>query len=306
MLRLLQAGIAGRAALRQASAIVCVTSPWLHGCGVLQRLGILHCPIIAVVIGPFDPAGSIKSRIKTVLRRWLDRPGHLIFLGEGDSAAYLQHVNPTPKSWRLVQFGVDHNFWAPIDGASEDGEQAAFSIGNAGRDYATLLAAWRCRPERLEIVTSLLDPQADHGPNIIVRRGIWNSSSISDADVRTFYQKARFIITPLKESTQPCGQSATLQAMACGKAVVLSRTKGLWDTTHMRHLENCYLVEPGDVAGLAAAIDFLSTRPEECQRIGRAARTTVEQHFTAAGFGAEIGRLIDSLHPPVPRSAERR
>jgi glycosyltransferase involved in cell wall biosynthesis len=38
--------------------------------------------------------------------------------------------------------------------------------------------------------------------------------------------------------------------MACGKAVILSDTAGLWDREQMRHGEICYLVRPGDPAAM--------------------------------------------------------
>lgn len=56
----------------------------------------------------------------------------------------------------------------------------------------------------------------------------------------------------------------------------------------MVHLENCYLVAPGDVAALAKAIDYLDSRPDEAARIGANARATVEQHYTTAIFTQQL------------------
>ena len=44
---------------------------------------------------------------------------------------------------------------------------------------------------------------------------------------------------------QPSGQSVTLQASACARPVVLSRTRGLWDPDRLRDGENVLLVPPG-------------------------------------------------------------
>ncbi len=293
IVRLVQLAFAGRRELRRADIVICVTSPWLHALGLLRRGRLIACPAIGVIIGPFLPPHTVRARLRNALRAWLDSGSDLVFIGEGDMTSYLANINPRPRSARLIQFGVDSRFWVPSDPTTATEAGYAFAIGNAGRDYKTLLAAWRNRTGLLRIVTTQLEPRADFGKTIEVRQGIWHSSQISDSDVRTLFQNARYVVTPLLESPQPCGQSATLQAMACGKAVILTRTSGLWDTANMRHLENCYLVDAGDVVGLADAIDYFESRPDECLRIGKAARESVERHFSSTSFANHLGALID-------------
>jgi glycosyltransferase involved in cell wall biosynthesis len=122
---------------------------------------------------------------------------------------------------------------------------------------------------------------------------------LSDLDLRTLYQGSRFVVTPLKDSTQPQGQSVTLQAMACGKAVILSQTRGLWSRPLMRHLDNCYLVQHSDVHALRAAIDHLEREPALCARIGEEARRSVERHFSSDLMGARIGTILQEVCEPV-------
>ena len=54
--------------------------------------------------------------------------------------------------------------------------------------------------------------------------------------IRELYQDA-FAIIPLKDVFQPSGYSVTLQAMACGKPVVLTKTKGLWAPKYLKTLK---------------------------------------------------------------------
>jgi hypothetical protein len=296
--RLLQLSFCGLSPLRRASVIVCITSPWLHALRVLRLLGLVRRPTVGVIIGPFLPATSLRSRIRNQLRRWLDSGADLVFLGEGDIRAYRANINPRPKSATLIQFGIDARFWHPTGGGNAD-DAGAFAIGNAGRDYTTLLDAWHGRSTGLEIVTRRLDPNASYPPSVHVRDGIWHSTKISDEDVRTMFQRARYVITPLVESSQPCGQSATLQAMACGKPVILTRTAGLWDSENLRDGENCLLVPPGDSAALGAAIDRLESDPEERRRIGANARRAVEEHFSSDRFAHELTELITRRLGPI-------
>ena len=80
---------------------------------------------------------------------------------------------------------------------------------------------------------------------------------MSDDDIRRLYNRARAVIVPLKDVYQPSGYSVTLQAMSCGRPVVLTKTRGLWAPEHFIDGENCLLVPPGDAAALGAAISRL-------------------------------------------------
>jgi glycosyltransferase involved in cell wall biosynthesis len=63
----------------------------------------------------------------------------------------------------------------------------------------------------------------------------------------------------------------------------------------MQHLHNCYLVPPGDVAALRAAIDHLDRDEELRASLGRAARRSVEQHFSSDIMAERIGKVLFEL-----------
>jgi glycosyltransferase involved in cell wall biosynthesis len=291
--RLLQVVFAGLGALRRADVIVAVTSPWIHATGLVRRLGLLRVPVVGVAIGPFRAPHTLRGRALNALQRFLFAGANLVFIGDADRSTFLQYISPRPRRAELIYFAVDENFWHPA--ADEEAGDYVFAIGTAGRDYDTLFAAWDGRTDKLKIVTGRLDPEASYGAGIEVAYGMWHSARLSDDAVRDLYWGARYVVTPLVEGSQPYGQSATLQAMACAKAVVLTRTAGLWDSAAMQHLENCYLVEPGDVAGLKAALGYLDTRPDEVARIGRNARATVDRQYSIPAFTRRFEDLLNSV-----------
>ncbi|WNG48580.1 glycosyltransferase family 4 protein [Archangium minus] len=67
------------------------------------------------------------------------------------------------------------------------------------------------------------------------------------------------------------------EAMACGCAVVASRVGGVPEV--IQHDKTGLLVEPGDEAGLAAALDRLVREPELRRRLGASARQHAREHF---------------------------
>ena len=165
------------------------------------------------------------------------------------------------------------------------------SIGNdRHRDYATLVRAWRPDFPELRIVTRL--PVAAHLPaNVKVMVGDWRTQRLSDSTLRDLVRGSRFVVVPVRDTLQPSGQSACLQAMACGKAVVLSDIAGLWDRGLMRDGENCILVPPGDAEGLGRTVQELIDNPVRAQAIGRAARRTVEEHLNVDAMAQAIHEL---------------
>jgi glycosyltransferase involved in cell wall biosynthesis len=145
------------------------------------------------------------------------------------------------------------------------------------------------------VITSLLSPTEPYPENIQVHYGNWAQAQFSDGDIHSLFQRCKYVITPLVESTRPNGQSATLQAMSCGKAVILTRTEGLWDRENMKHLENCYLVSPRDSQELGSAISYFESNPDEVERIGRNARETVLKFYTTARFAKRLESIVLSL-----------
>jgi len=290
--RMVQIVFAGRHAVRDTDLIVAVTSPWIFALNVLRRLAIVNTPFVGIAFGPFRAPKGAKGHAAALVRRALFRGATVIFTGEADRENYLAHIGGRRDDTRLMYFGVDENFWRPDRAAAGD---YVFAIGSAFRDYGTLLAAWRDCRTKLKIVAANLEAPPGTPDNVEIISGIWHSSDLSDSDIRALFQGARYVITPLHDTSRPAGQSATLQAMACGKAVILSKISGLWDPQTMVHLENCYLVTPGDVAALRSAIDYFESRPDEAARIGANARATVEQHYTTAIFTHQLEDFAEAM-----------
>ena len=119
----------------------------------------------------------------------------------------------------------------------------------------------------------------------------FGADSMSDDDIRRLYNRARAVIVPLKDVYQPSGYSVTLQAMSCGRPVVLTKTRGLWAAEHFIDGENCLLVSPGNAAALGAAIGRLTADENLRTRIGVAARETVLRNFMLDKTGASTVAL---------------
>jgi glycosyltransferase involved in cell wall biosynthesis len=95
-----------------------------------------------------------------------------------------------------------------------------------------------------------------------------------------------------------------LEAMAAGKPIVAFAVGG---TSHcITHNENGILVEPGNVAALAAGLDRVMNSPELAKRLGAKARTRVFSDFDEHAYTRAFDAMLRSLEQGTLRSVQEQ
>ncbi len=107
---------------------------------------------------------------------------------------------------------------------------------------------------------------------------------MSLTELRNLYARSRFVVVPLLPSDTDNGVTVILEAMAMGKPVICSRTRGQVDVIQ-EGVTGLY-VPIGDAAALRAAILSLWNEPVRARQMGRNARALVEKHHTLEKFTA--------------------
>ncbi len=196
---------------------------------------------------------------------------------------------------------VDERFWRP-DG--RPAENVICSVGSEARDYRTLVEAVRDLDVRTEVavgsivlrtgnVSADLSPSmrplvsANLPPHVEVRQQLDHQA------LRNLYARARFVVVPLEDVDFDAGVTVIAEAMAMGKAVVVTRARGQRDL--VREGETGLYVPPGDPKALRHAIEYLLNDPEAAERMGRAGRAMAESHLTLDGW---VGRVVDVMRAP--------
>jgi glycosyltransferase involved in cell wall biosynthesis len=188
----------------------------------------------------------------------------------------------------LVSYYADGSFWKPLR-VSE--QRLVVSAGREQRDYETLVRA--ITPSNIEVFIadgSVHTPRAQHrGP------GQWPANFRAGfADyvrLRDLYARAAVVAVPLVENDFQAGVTTILEAMAMGKAVVVSATSGQKDV--IDDGVTGMMVSPGDARGLGEAIRFLLDHPRERKRLGSNARDAFEARFTLDRY---VAALLNHMH----------
>lgn len=232
--------------------------------------------------------GILRPMVAGTIRRSVQRLDHVAFFGPADRAYALDRYGLAAEKTSIIRFGVDTEFWRP---ATAPGGDFIFSIGqDTNRDFATLVNAEVDVPIRIHTALSLAIPAARK--NVSLTHGSYQQSSLTDEQLRDLYQSSLAVVVPLKDVYQPTGYSVTLQAIACGKPVILSRIKGLWAPELFRDGENCLLVAPGSATDIARAIDRVASDAGLRARLSANARQTVLDHFSLEVAAASTERII--------------
>ena len=117
-------------------------------------------------------------------------------------------------------------------------------------------------------------------------------------DLRQLYADSLFVVMPLHDVEFQAGITTILEAMAMGKAVVCSRTRGQTDAL-VDGVTGIY-VPPGDPLALRAAIERLLEDPQLASELGRAARAWAVAHADVAVYADRLGAHVDLALRTLP------
>jgi glycosyltransferase involved in cell wall biosynthesis len=262
-----------------------------------ERLGLPFAGALKLT-GSRVPHVAIFSWISTpkktsILQRVHSHIDRLILMSsvQRDYALNVLHF-PCSKI-ALLRWPVDQKFWRPMESDAD----MICAVGSEMRDYPTLVEAMRGLSIGCHIAAG---SQSDVTHPTI--KAIWKGGALpqnvtvgkkSQAELRKLYAHSRFVVIPLHNTDTDHGTTSILEAMAMGKAVICSRTKGQVDV--VQEGETGIFVPQGDPKALREAIQYLWEHPDDAGRMGREGRKRVEKHHMLDNWVSDVKHVVQQV-----------
>lgn len=251
----------------------------------LQSLGFMRSSTKHVILQFImrEKDDSLKSKIKYQIMQFIFSSVYTVVCSSMDEMVYYQKAfkwNRDKTRFVPCYFNPEH-----LSLPHDEGEGFILTAGRTFRDYDTFFNAVRGIGYRVIVVASRWNIDAASLPeNVSVKY------DISMDDLTELIRKSSVVVVPLEDRKISIGQSVFLQAMAMGKAVVVTRTSGTVD--YIDHLKNGILVPPGDSIEMRKAILYLMENSEERTRMGKNARHYVTSSCLPKHYFNNVKKLL--------------
>jgi glycosyltransferase involved in cell wall biosynthesis len=252
------------------------------GIAILKRiLGIKKPPLILIDIGSLN-GGNENSLEISILNQIVDGIDWSIYHSSIIGEFYRRHF---PKLWKrssLVYFGVDPEFFKPIDNSRDD---YILSIGYAKRDWNLLLES----AKRIDYKIIILGVNKNDFSNIPKNIKLINKIPINQ--LKRYINNAQFIILPITNEKYSVGQTTLLICMSMGKTIISTNVPGIVD--YIKNNKTGILLPQNSISTLINTINTMIHHPQLLNTIGDDARKTIITTYNEEQFSRSFFKLIN-------------
>lgn len=173
-----------------------------------------------------------------------------------------------------------------------------FCGGRTNRDFDTVLEAVTRLGARTVLVTGEQTRFRQAVPDFVtVHR------NIPARQFQALIEQARVVVIALQRPDISSGQVVLMQAMRCGKPVVISDTAGIED--YVTDGVDAFLFEPGNPRDLADRLQGLLESEDLRRRAGEVAGATYERTFNSCTYGRDLSAAIAGRRlVPMPEARD--
>jgi glycosyltransferase involved in cell wall biosynthesis len=284
--------LASRRELNRAAVVFSTVDTVGIPLALVGRFGLVRPPIVYAAIGLPERLAQLSTRrARDMFLNAYRRLHTIIAYGWGEVESLREWLGDNGPPVMFVPFGVDTGYFSP-NGSIEPVDDIVSVGADPRRDFGLLVELAGRLPDRsFRIVASADNARAlgDLPGNMSLE------VDVPFGRVRECLLRSRVVALPVRDNSYSGATTTLLQAMACGKPVVVTRTAAIARGYHLEDGENCRLVPPGDAVALEQAVrDALDT-----PALGTSARETVERHLTWRHYTDTVRDLLPQ--PPQLR-----
>lgn len=271
------------------------------GLAFLRAIGIFKKPVVTIMHRSFKK--NLLNDI--IINIFIKRYDKIFCLSSVIYCQLKDKFNIPEEKLAVLPLGMDLLFYQNKEGEGIDEEEEKntgfiLSAGKTGRDYNTVVKAFREIEYNLKIYCSTDSaPTISNLPSTIKIKFNESSSVLSYEELQAEHEKAYAVAIPLyipperADDVTLIGYTSLLESMAMGKAVVMTRNRqididieqegiGLW-------------VDHGDVKGWQEAITHLLENPQETKEMGKRGRRLCEEKYNLETFSSKLAQLLKSV-----------
>lgn len=267
---------------------------------LLRKIGLFKKPIVGLAFETYIP---FKNNFLKKLRQQLLRN---IYINGIDSLLFytnylydknVENGDTNGKQHLSNSFGADLDFFNNfIERQTEPPSlDYIYSTGGSGRDYKTLISAFKQIDFTLKITTKRdLDEHLVKTitPNVIIDNSIV-PGLYSVGLIRKEYYNSLAVAIPTTNYNHhsPVGNTVIMEAFAMGKPVLATRNRSY--PFNLEKEKVGFEIDHGDVQGWKDCVNYIIAHPEEAIEMGERARYLCAKKYNYKSFSQEIISLIN-------------
>lgn len=219
----------------------------------------------------------------------------IMFLGEGELKKALKIHKRNKNKFILFPFSIDTDFWNNLHNDKTQINDNILFVGNDGNRNSELFLEIVDNLKEINFIAisnikELLNAERS---NLTVIKGSFGSYDLSDTELKQYYLSSKLVILPLKESSQPSGQSVTLQALSCGTQVIISDTEGFWDRKNFKDNKNIYFVKENSYISWSNKINQVLSDDKNLKLTQKQGQELVFNTYTLEIFKLKLLEIIE-------------
>ena len=225
---------------------------------------------------------KIHQLLIKILIRYID---NVFFLGIGE-LEIARTIHKNDSKLIFFPFSIDTEFWSDQGQVSIGDKNDIIFVGNDGSRDVELLTnlAEKLNNYNFIFVSNIPNLQKVNMKNVELYSGKWGDGRITDTELKGLYLNSKISIIPLKETSQPSGQSVALQSMSLGIPVLISRTKGFWDPETILENKDIFFIDESSVEAWKKKIEQILEDKGLYEIVQKNAKKKVVENYSIEKF----------------------
>lgn len=238
-------------------------------------------PVIYVSIGLPENFQKMRPTFSWLFSNMFLRiVSDIICYGHEESCLLQEYFSGTSVCVNFIPFGVDTTAFTHQK-FSEEHTDVVCVGADIFRDFRTLFKLAEQHDEiSFSVITSSSRQREWAKQGVTIPKNVRVTCDVPFDEMKRVLSDAKCVVLPVHNNSYSGATTTLLQAMALGKAVIVSRVGAISSGYYLEHEKNVLFVLPENISALDSAVMHMINDRALRVRLGQEARETVVEHLT--------------------------